>query len=179
MASCPKCGRTKLRKQTCPRCGPKTGAYYHMKREDYNRGMDQAKEVPWGRIILWGFIGLGGLIVAGLIGNVAGVFSSVATAPGRVIQKALETDNIIHNYEWFHDYHAAYQAKMGQIRDHSGLVDGSSGSEKSRLAIELAAIRQTCRELVTRYNANSTKTNRSIFKGRTAPAELEILTCDL
>lgn len=131
----------------------------------------------------WIVIGGLGLIAAGAVfAVVGGVFktaTTAATAPGRVIQQTLETDNIINNYEWFHDVHAAWQAKQGQIATHKDLVNGAtSDGEKSRLNIELAAMKQTCRELVTEYNANSTKSNREIFKGTEAPEELILDTCE-
>jgi hypothetical protein len=131
---------------------------------------------------MWTFIKLGfavvlvvGIVAVGsVVLNTAGMF---ITAPSRVISKTLGTDNIIYNYEWFHDTFAAYSAKMGQIDTHRTLVAGADAKEASRLRIELAAMQQTCRELATRYNANATKTNRSIFMGREAPPYLDMASC--
>lgn len=118
------------------------------------------------------------LVGAGTYAVVSPLMSAL-TAPSRVINKTLETNNIIHNYEWFHDTNAAYLTRVNQIRDYRGfLKDEKDNLERNRLRVELAAIQQTCRDLVTRYNANSIKTNRSIFKGREAPENLDINTCE-
>lgn len=130
------------------------------------------------RYFLYGLLGIVGLVGIGVGMNYLSTLSKVATAPSRVINRTMDTDNIISNYEWFHDVHAAFQAKLGQVKTHKSLVSTSEGAEKSRLNMELAAMRQKCRELVTRYNANSIKTNRSIFKGKTAPEELDLAYCE-
>lgn len=136
-----------------------------------------------GKIVLWAVLGVLGLFMVGgvlsVTGNIFKTATVAATAPGKVIQQTLQTDNIIHKYEWFHDTNAAYTAKLGQIRTHKDLLGtASSSGETSRLNIELAAMKQACRDLVTRYNANSTKTNVEIFRGREAPESLVIETCE-
>jgi hypothetical protein len=125
--------------------------------------------------IVYGILAVLGLWV---LGNVTGVIGSIATAPGRVIQKTMQTNNIIHNYEWFHDTWAAWRAKLNQMNTHTELIAGASGAEANRLRIELAAIRQKCRSLAEQYNANATKTNRSIFQGREAPEHLDASQCE-
>lgn len=121
--------------------------------------------------------------VAFLVGLPIGIglystFSSVVTAPSRVVSRTLQTDNIINNYEWFHDAYAQYRARLGQINAHKNLVNSAEGSEKSRLNIELAAISQNCRDLAARYNSNATKSNRSIFMGQEAPEFLDETACN-
>ena len=132
-----------------------------------------------GKLLLWGLAGVAGLIVLAVGLNMAGTFTSVATAPGRVIQQTLETDNIINNYEWFFDYNANYEARMGQIREFESLLKDPdvTGSERNRLRIELAAQRQSCRSLATKYNANSEKMNTAIFKGWSLPETLQMESC--
>ena len=125
-------------------------------------------------------IGLGLLVLVGLpiAGAVLSTFSSVVTAPARVINKTLETDNIISNYEWYHDAYGAWTARVEQVGQFQGfLADETDAAEKRRLRIELAAIQQACRELAERYNANSRKINRAIFKGTSTPAELDLTVC--
>ena len=118
-------------------------------------------------------------IVAFFALHLFGVFSSVATAPGRVINKTMETNNIISNYEWYHDTHAAYRARLAQVQQFKTIFNTETDAkEKSRLRIELAAMQQSCRDLVTKYNANSTKTNRVIFRGKEAPESLPENSCE-
>lgn len=115
----------------------------------------------------------------GLIGNAASTVSSVTTAPGRVIQKTMDTNNIIQRYEYFHDAYGAFKSRVAQVRETKEIVASTSDQdEKSRLRIELSAQRQSCREIANQYNANSTKTNQAIFKGQEAPALLDAADCE-
>lgn len=112
-----------------------------------------------------------------LLSSCAGA-CSVATAPDRVIVKTMGTDNIIQSYEWFYDVNAAYQARVGQIAEFKAISKSTDPAEASRERIELSAIRQTCRDLATKYNANSEKMNKSIFKGWSLPDTLDMKTCE-
>jgi len=57
-----------------------------------------------------GIIAIGAVALIALpIGCAAySTWSSVSTAPSRVINKTLQTDNILTNYEAFHDVNANY-----------------------------------------------------------------------
>jgi hypothetical protein len=105
-------------------------------------------------------------------------FMNVATAPARVIDKTMETNNIIHSYEWFYDMRASYLSRVNQLNEYSRLPRSPDPSEAARERMELSAIRQTCRELVTKYNADSEKINKSLFKGWSLPDYLDIQTCE-
>ncbi len=146
------------------------------KHDDLKQGMDiggeELKTAGAGRMFKWVVVGFAALAVLALVGGVFSTLTKVATAPGRVLDRALETGNIIHNYEWFHDTHAAYLSRRNQIASYKKVATDSQA------LLELQAMRQSCRDLVTKYNANSTKTNRSIFKGRDAPSELDLNTCE-
>lgn len=113
-----------------------------------------------------------------------GVFLlNVATQPmrtaGKVINRTLDPNNVIAKYEWFHDAHGQYLARVNQIASTRQMhTEEKDPAEKQRLRIELSAQRQSCRDIVTRYNANSIKTNVSIFQGREAPSSLNIQTCE-
>ena len=124
--------------------------------------------------------GITGAIIAVAIAiPTIGMLASVATAPQRVISKTLQTDNIINSYEWFHDAHGQYKSRVAQIKQYAQLLSSETErAERSRLNIEVSAIRQSCRDLATRYNANATKSNRSIFMGKEVPEELSMQECD-
>lgn len=133
----------------------------------------------FGGVMRWGaFIGIAGfLLYLGL--HVLGVVGTAATAPGRVVSKTLGTDNIIASYEWFYDANAQFEARRGQIRTHVGLAGAEKdAAERSRLNVEIAAMRQSCRDLATKYNANSKKANKSLFKSRGLPETLSITDCE-
>lgn len=114
------------------------------------------------------FVGVSvALMITIVVVQFFGAFTSVITAPSRVISRTLETDNIIGTYERFHDRWQAYNSRLAQITAHEVFVtEETDTSERSRLRMELAAMRQSCRDLAATYNADSIKTNRSIFKGR-------------
>jgi hypothetical protein len=105
--------------------------------------------------------------------------ASLVVLPGAVVQKTLNADNVIQNYEWFHDINNRVMARTAQIKSHRVLVASATDtSEKNRLNIELSAMQQNCRDMVAQYNSNATKTNRSIFMGKTAPADLNPGVCE-
>lgn len=101
------------------------------------------------------------------------------TSAENVAKKTLDADNVIHNYEWFHDVDNQVKSRVSQIAAHREILSGETdGPEKRSLRIELAAMQQSCRDLVAQYNANSTKINRNIFRGRTAPEALDSNICE-
>lgn len=132
-----------------------------------------------GQTIKW--TAIGGVCLGVVAGGV--FLLNVATQPlrtvGGVMNRTLDPDNVIAKYEWFHDAHAQYQSRVNQIASTRQMfTEEKDQAEKQRLRIELVAQRQSCRDIVTRYNANSIKTNVSIFQGREAPSSLNIQTCE-
>lgn len=125
-----------------------------------------------GRAAKWALVCVAGLSALVIVGSMAGLFTSVATAPSRVLSRTLDTDNIIHNYEWFYDTQAAFIARVAQIKSYKALATNQTAK------MELAAMRQSCRTIATKYNANSAKVNRSIFKGSTVSQKLNIRECE-
>lgn len=117
---------------------------------------------------------LGGAILLGGMSTVL----SVVSAPGRVIQETFKTPNIINNYEMFFDINAGYERRVADIESQRLMLEGASGAELNRLKIELVGLQQTCRDLVTRYNAASEKENRALFKAAKLPESLELATCN-
>ena len=130
-------------------------------------------------LLKWGAgLAVVGFLLFGLL-HVMGVIGTAATAPGRVVNKTLGTENIIASYEWFYDVNAQYEARSGQIKGHAALAKAESDpKERSRLNIELGAMRQSCRDLVAKYSANSEKANKSIFKSRGLPETLPLNACE-
>ncbi len=121
-------------------------------------------------------VGIGGLAV---VGSVVGGLTSVATAPGRVVSKTMDTNNIIASYEFFHDANNQFIARVAQVRNFKKLAaEPSDSMEKNRLRIELSAIQQSCRDLAGKYNSNAAKVNKSIFRGGSAPESLNIAECE-
>jgi hypothetical protein len=131
-------------------------------------------------VMKWGlFVLAAGVLLFGAL-HVLGVIGTVATAPGRVLNRTLGTDNIVSSYEWFFDTNAQFDARRSQIKAHSALVKAEEDSrERSRLNIELGAMQQSCRDMATKYNANSEKMNKSVFKSRGLPESLQLNSCEV
>lgn len=111
--------------------------------------------------------------------SIIGGASSVATAPGRVVSKTMQTDNIISTYEGFFAHKAAYDGRLGQIKSHTKLIEANADpAEASRLRIELAAMQQSCREMAIKYNADAAMMNKSLFRDGKLPSTLSELECD-
>lgn len=142
--------------------------------------MKDIEDMTKGDLFRYGLWALAIIFVLGVAGAWLGVFSSALTAPARVANKTLQTDNIIQSYEWFYDVNAAFEARANQIQQFRALLASEeSTDEKRRLRIDMTAMQQTCRDLVTKYNANSEKMNKSIFKGWSLPEALNIQTCEV
>jgi len=132
-----------------------------------------------GKFFKYGSIAVGAILAV----SVAGFAINVATQPLRtasgIMNKTFNADNVLHKYEWFHDVNAAYKSRINQIRESSLQYNSEKNeAEKRTIRMELNAQKQSCRDLVTRYNANAIKTNVSIFQGREAPSSLDITTCE-
>jgi len=124
--------------------------------------------------IFLGVLGLG----VGVISSVFSTATTVATTPGKLIKRTLEPDNILQSYEWFYDVNAAYTARLKQVQQFTELLRNEQDpAERQRLRIDTTAMQQTCRDLATKYNANSEKMNKSIFKGWSLPATLTMEAC--
>ena len=126
------------------------------------------------------FVKWGIIAVLGVVGTIAilGPIASIVTAPGRVVTQTMGTNNILNNYEMFFDLNAAYERRVGDIQGHASMVETAADQvERNRLNVELAGMRQTCRDLAVRYNAASKKLNVSLFKSNNLPYELDMERC--
>lgn len=135
------------------------------------------------KIFGWVVLGFLGVSLAALVIKVVlfpvGVAHKAVNSANGVISKTLDSNNVIASYEWFHDVNAQFNARMGQIKGHKKLIEVESDSkEKSRLNIELSSMRQSCRDMAARYNANSQKVNKNIFKGDSLPEMLSLNDCE-
>jgi hypothetical protein len=99
-----------------------------------------------------------------------------------VAHRTLDADNIIFNYEQFFDVSERHKAKVRDIGAHQELValakDEGDRKELTRLRMELAALKSSCRALASEYNADSSKLNRRIFKDNDLPHTLALSDCE-
>lgn len=130
------------------------------------------------KVFVWAVLGLIALGALAVVGNLVGTAASVATAPGRVITRTLGTDNIIASYERFRDLNTTFQARAAQVRQYKDLVSSEADpAEKRRLRIDVAAVQQSCRDIAAKYNADSAKMNKAIFR-HDAPETLDASLCE-
>ena len=122
-----------------------------------------------------------GLISVGVVVcSIASVGVNLINTPASVVSKTIDTNNIINKYEWYYDASAQYTARLAQVKAHARiLAEESNQAEKSRIRIELSGMQQSCRDLATKYNANSEKANQSIFKSSSLPSTLSITACEV
>lgn len=110
----------------------------------------------------------------------AKVAHTAMNSAGAVVDKTMNSDNVINSYEWFFDTNAQWEARRNQVVAHAALAKQEADQkERSRLNIELAAMRQSCRDMATKYNANSAKANKSLFKSRGLPETINIQDCEV
>lgn len=124
-------------------------------------------------------LSIGALLALPIAFGAYSTFTSVASAPSRVINRTLQTENIIFNYERFFDVNASFTSRVAQVNQYKDfLASETDPTEKINLRTEMAAMQQSCRELATSYNADSQKMNRSLFRDSDLPYTLNISECE-
>jgi hypothetical protein len=116
---------------------------------------------------------------------VAWLTQPLRTANG-VRERVGDPDNVLYQYEHFHDVCAAVAATDKKIAAKQAEIDaydkrhpdGDKGDQfqaapkRDRLDTELTGLTQFRADQVEQYNADSAKTNRSLFKDRSLPVRL-------
>lgn len=117
-----------------------------------------------------------------------GLANKVVDTGAQVVNKTLDADNVIYNYEFFkeqyHDYKAikvkAERAVSSLERFKADLPEDRTQwtfedkNELSRLRSIADGMAYQLQDIVSEYNAKSKMINRKIFKGRDVPAELPL-----
>ena len=105
---------------------------------------------------------------------------NVISTPSRVLNKTLQTSNVIQSYEWYFDTKASYDARVSQIRQFEGWLSAETNpDEQRRLRTEVSAMQQSCREMSAIYTANSSKLNKQFFKSKELPFTLNAKDCEI
>lgn len=128
---------------------------------------------PWSAF-LWIF---GTIFVMGSIGSCVAFVSNPFTQAARVVNKTIDADNVINNYEWFKQQAAditAIEAKIDQSRSEVSAFESSLGArsdwdredkiEHARLSSISSGLEMQRADMASKYNARSRMVNRSIFK---------------
>ena len=132
-----------------------------------------------GALVRWIAIGFVGVAFIGGLAWGAKVLTMPMRSATGVAERTLDADNVIATYERFHDRWKGFEARKAQVRETAALwAKETDPQERGRLGIEMRAQRQSCRDIAAGYNSDGAKTNRDIFKGKAAPAELNAAECE-
>lgn len=132
------------------------------------------------------FVGKVVLFPAHAVNKVAD--AGVRTFDG-VVDKTLNADNAIYNYEWFKQQYADYISLKNKVNLSSDLLISyeknlpadrtkwakEDKDEDSRLNTILLGQKQQLADLIAEYNAKSQMANRTIFKTGDLPQQLDNL----
>ena len=110
----------------------------------------------------------------------------VASQPARIVEKTLDADNVLYNYEWFKQTYQDVKAidlKIGNAKvgvnqfktDAGPRVDWTfeDKNEYSRLNAIVLGLKNQREDVVAQYNARSKMANRAIFKSGELPEQLQ------
>jgi len=128
---------------------------------------------PFSAMFAVGFIVFVGVVA---IGGCSFVMNPLRQA-GRVVNKTIDADNMIYNYEWFKLRHESINALDNKIAGAKMSVesfseelgerknwDWADKEEYARLQSILLGLKQQKSDLAGEYNAKSRMVNRKIFK---------------
>lgn len=105
----------------------------------------------------------------------------------RIIEKTIDADNVIYNYEWFERQNEAIKSIDKKIRNAQNQVESFESSlgerkdwdredkiEHSRLSSIVLGLKQQRNDIASEFNARSKMRNREIFKSRNLPERIEL-----
>ena len=114
------------------------------------------------------------------------VTGTVVDSANGVIDKTLDPNNVIYNYEFFKQSYQDIKALDSKIADAQIAIrsfdaqfksrkemDREDKLESERLHAVLSGLQQERQTEVAAYNARATMTNRNIFKGNDIPTHIE------
>jgi len=141
-------------------------------------------------------VALIGLTITGLIGgvirfpfHVAG--NEIKTAHD-VVDKTINADNAIYNYEWFKQTYQDINAQKNQLsnaqQNYNAFVAGSGDrkdwtfedkTENARLNSVVLGLKNNLEQTIANYNARASMANRAIFENSILPNFIDALTFEL
>lgn len=114
--------------------------------------------------------------------------STVLNAPVAVVEKTLDADNLIYNYEWFKQQYAdikAFDVKVKNAQDEKVLYETSlkdlsrkdwsfdQNQRWNELSQQLVGLKNQCAQMIADYNAKSDMVNRTIVKFGDLPEKID------
>lgn len=150
---------------------------------DYEKNFEERPFLTSMRV---GFLVITGAFLLGGVGCVYNAVTNPAVQAARIVNKTIDADNVIYNYEWFHRQYGdilamepklvtadaalkSFEASAGPRAD----WDFDDKQEHARLASIVLGLQNQRAEMVQRYNAHAEMSNRSIFIGRNLPNHVQ------
>ena len=131
------------------------------------------------KLVLWGIMVAVVLTLFGCVLSYVGVIGNIATAPARVANQTLSTENILTSYDQFFAFNQNYTARLADIKNYEQLSKEETDPGQKRADTEnLFAMKSSCREIVTKYNASAEKLTSAFFKDSRLPSTLDINNCE-
>jgi hypothetical protein len=109
-----------------------------------------------------------------------------AEQAGVIAERTLNADNVIYNYEWFHQHYTDWQAagtnadaKERELNNALTIAGPASSwnlatqREISQLRVELSGLRAHRVNIANEYNAHTAMANRDLFRSRSLPERLD------
>lgn len=138
---------------------------------------------PW----RWVFGAIGVALAVWLVFVVVGWITQPVRTASAVREKVGNADNVLYQYEHFHDLCAGVRAvdsKISAKREEIAAYDKrhpdgdksdqfQAASKRDRLDTELTGLQQQRADQVETYNADSAKANRALFKDGSLPYRLD------
>jgi hypothetical protein len=124
-------------------------------------------------------VGLGVLLIALIFAAIVGM--RVLGTSSAIVAKTTNADEILNNYELFHDLHEKYGQRLLDASQTKYMLEEAKKEgdkdETYRLRTEFAGQVQVCRNIAAKYNAASNKVHRGAFKGWSLPEHLDVAAC--
>lgn len=127
------------------------------------------------------------IILFAVIFTVIGVVAYPFVQGARIVEKTLDADNVIYNYEWFKTRNQDIVSLNSKIRSADAMVTGfvemvgprkdwvrEDRIEHSRLMTIAVGLKHQRADLAAEYNAKSQMANRKIFKTGELPERIPI-----
>jgi len=132
---------------------------------------------PWSAFASVGCFAITAVVILVIVFSSLGFVGNVFTQGQRVVNKTIDADNMIYNYEWFKQRHediGAIDSKIELSKSSLKRFTDSAGDRKdwhredreehARLSTVQLGLEQQRADLIAEYNARSRMVNRSVFK---------------
>lgn len=113
--------------------------------------------------VSFGAAALLGIMALTVVGGTGFFILNLASQPARIVQKTLDADNVIYNYEWFRQQYQDVLAMDAKIAVQVEAAAAATGDEKTRISSIVNGLKVKRAQMVADYNARGSMANRSIF----------------